>query len=244
VSTEVDVPAVGKVKKQYAIAGVVAVAGIVGFAWYRRSRTPADPAASDPYADTRTGSELPTDKYTNPAPNGSGDSGSGWKAPTTDVEWAQAVVEKLSWYENGFVSATVGKYLARQVLTTDEQTLIREAWAQVGHPPGNQPIVTQTTTPPPPPVTGAELGAAPVVKAIQAKRTSVVFGWTPVANATAYKATRGPGPPYAQFSLPDLRTSMEWMGLKPNTSYSFSVYAFGSAGQSKKSNVIHVRTNK
>lgn len=143
----VDIPAVGKTKKTYLAVGVALVAGIVGFAYYRRMQGAS--AAADPnsfYADTRTGSDLPTDQYVNPDPTAGDLTGSaGWKAPTTDQEWAQQAIDKLSWYENGYTSATVGKYLARQPLTADEQTLIREAWAQIGHPPGNQPIIPATT---------------------------------------------------------------------------------------------------
>jgi hypothetical protein len=145
-------PVVGTTKRSYVAVGVALVAGIAGWAWYKRvngSDTSGDPASY--YADTRTGSEVPNDAYVNPAPNADGQSGTGiggdsvFHAPNTDPEWAQATVDKLSWYEPGYVSATVGKYLARQPLTADEQTLIREAWAQLGHPPGNQPILASAT---------------------------------------------------------------------------------------------------
>jgi hypothetical protein len=159
-------PGVGTVKKGYVAVGVALTAGIVGYAWYRRTQG-ADATGGDLsyFADTRTGSELPTDTYTNPAPNADGVSGTGiggdsvWHAPNTDPEWSQAAIEALSWYEPGFVSAIVGKYLSRQPLSAQEANVVREAWAQIGHPPGNQLIVTSSTgtgtgtgtgTPPPP----------------------------------------------------------------------------------------------
>jgi hypothetical protein len=150
----VDVPVIGKAKKSYVAVGVAAIVGVAGFAWYRRVQGDQAAAAPGYYADTRTGSELPTDDYTNPGSNEDGQSGtgiggdSGWRAPTTNEAWAQQVLDRLTWYEPSAVSAAIGKYLTRQQVTADEATMIREAWAQVGRPPVDQPLLTSTTTPP------------------------------------------------------------------------------------------------
>lgn len=152
-----QVPVVGKVQKKYlAVAGVAAV-GVVAAVWYRRSRVMTEAAGGGGYyADTRTGSNLPTDTAADSGSIDTGDQGDdgGWKAPRTDQEWAQQVLERLSWYEQGFVSSVVAKYLAGQPITSpDEQTVIREAWAQVGTPPGGQRLITSPTSNPTPPPT-------------------------------------------------------------------------------------------
>lgn len=191
-------PVVGTTKKSYVAVGVVLVAGIVGWAYYRRTvgaAAAADGADGGLYADTRTGSELPTDQYTNPAPgaSGAGDDSSAWSAPKTDPEWAQRAIDALSWYEPGFVSATVGKYLARQPLTTsDEQSVIREAWAQIGRPPGNQPIITAPTSGPGTTVPSGTHAGALDIKIVQlhvvgTTRTSVTLDWSTVGRPDFYR---------------------------------------------------------
>jgi hypothetical protein len=161
----VTVPAVGKVKKEYVWAGVAVIGGVFVFALWKR-RTAATEEVTDFYADTRTGSDLPTDEYTSPGSIDTDDEG-GFQGPKTDVEWAQRVTETLTWYEPGYTSRVVGKYLAGEPLDFEEQTLIREAWAQVGKPPGNQRIVTPTTppvppAPPGPPSTKPGSGSGPI----------------------------------------------------------------------------------
>lgn len=190
--TEVNVPAVGKVKQSYVLIGGGLVAGLVGVAWWKRAHAPTA-SVTDPYADTRTGSNLPVDT----APNSghitpTGPSSTGWQAPATDPEWAQQVVSTLSWYEQGYVSATVGKYLAGQLLTPDEATLIREAWAQVGKPPGGQHIITSVTGPtqpvPPPPPTPAPGPRRPAPRP-RPYRT----GPTPTPSPTPTRPAPAPG---------------------------------------------------
>jgi hypothetical protein len=187
-------PVVGTTKKSYVAVAVALTAGIVGWAWYKRVNG-SDAAGGDTsyYADTRTGSELPTDAYTNPAPNADGQSGTGiggdsvFHAPNTDPEWAQAAIEALSWYEPGFVSGIVGKYLGHQPLTTTEAAVIREAWAQIGRPPGNQTIVTATTG-----GTGNVVPPAAQLKIVNLRVTSlsqtgVKLDWSATGRPTQYR---------------------------------------------------------
>jgi len=55
-------------------------------------------------------------------------------------------------FDGAFIQTTVGKYLARQGLTTAEQVLIRTARAYVGRPPeGDIPIIPATSAPAPTP---------------------------------------------------------------------------------------------
>lgn len=187
-------PVVGTTKKSYVAVGVAAVAGLAGWAWYRRANG-GDAAGGDTsyYADTRTGSELPTDKYVNPAPNADGQSGTGiggdsvFHAPNTDPEWAQAAIEALSWYEPGYVSGIVGKYLGHQPLTAEEAGVVREAWAQIGRPPGNQTIVTATTG-----GTGTTVPPAAQIKIVDLHvtylaQTNIKVDWATIGRPDYYR---------------------------------------------------------
>src|SRR3982751_5507662 len=79
---DVTVPVVGRTKKAYVAIAGAAVAGLVGYAYWRRRQDQGAQLAPDGsdgglYVDTRTGSALPTDTFTNPAPNADGQSGTG-----------------------------------------------------------------------------------------------------------------------------------------------------------------------
>lgn len=131
----VDVPAVGRVDKRYVYAGMALVAGIVGYAWWVRSRqasaATADPLAIEPEQPQTGGA------YSNPRPVTSTVDGTDPGAITTNTQWSARVTEKLGQlgYDSAFLSATIGAYLARQQLTADQGELIRTAWAYAGKPP-------------------------------------------------------------------------------------------------------------
>ena len=207
-------PVLGKAKKSYVAVGVALVLGIAGWAWYRRADLAGDDTAVSPYADTRTGSELPTDEYVNPAPSSSADSSTtGEKAPTTDPEWAARVIEKLSWYEPGYVSAVVGKYLAKQPITAEEQGVIREAWAQVGRPPGGQSIVVGTT-----PTAAAALVAPTGARTTVIGPTSARLDWGNVPGATGYRV--GLNGAYRETTY---LSEIALTGLKKSTKYTVQI---------------------
>lgn len=160
----VDVPQVGPVKRQWLYVGGALVVGIVGYAWWRRSQ------AAGLVVDPATGS-LGGGPYANPNPDASGsdlvDTPGG--PPTTNEEWTQRVVEDLGAIgtDPGFVAATLGKYLGRQQLTTDEATLVRTAWAYRGRPPVNPPEIIPATSGSTP---GTPSGDTPMY-------TDVIAGW-------------------------------------------------------------------
>lgn len=238
----VDVPVVGKTKKAYVAVAVALVAGIVGWAWYRRQDGAAADGDASFYADTRTGSELPTDTYTNPGSNADGQSGTGiggdstWHAPSTDPEWAQDALERLTWYEPGFVSATVGKYLARQPLTSGEQTLIREIWAQIGRPPGNQPIVTTPNVPVP---ASVALTAPKNLKVQGLGKLYFSLHWDAVPGAAGYSVKldgkQAPSPLY---------NTAIFFNLKPGTKHTVIVQARGKGSVVGPASSITVTTKK
>jgi hypothetical protein len=245
-------PGVGKVKTGYVLIGGALVAGIAGYAWWKHQQAAADPTVDSAdgglYADTRTGSELPTDGYTNPAPNADGVSGtdiggdSVFHAPNTDQEWAQQAIERLSWYEPSYVSAITGKYLARQPLTATEADVIREAWAQIGHPPSNQLIITAstgtgTTTPP---ATTPTMKAPTGLRATKVSSTAVDLDWTPVSGAKGYKILVNGN----QNGNAVLYSAGAARYLKSNTSYTIGVAGIFAGDKVGPVASIHVKTSK
>jgi LysM repeat protein len=165
---EITLPAVGQVSKTWLYVGGAVVAGIVGYAYWKRRQQSAVVGV-----DTTTGSVGGSDSFQNPVPGASGsdviDTGTGGK-PTTNDAWANAALEALGgFYDGPFVVTTLGKYLSGQPLTQDEAQLVRSAWALVGHPPDDKPILlvgggsTPGTPPPssPPPAAPPPPAAVP-----------------------------------------------------------------------------------
>jgi hypothetical protein len=229
--TTTTLPAIGKVKTTYVYVGLALVAGIAGYAYWRRSRdgVSADGTDGGLYADTRTGSALPSDTYANPAPNADGQSGTGiggdssWRAPATDQEWTQQAVEKLAWYEPGYVSTTAGKYLARQPLSPDEASLIRELWAQIGHPPGNQPIIAATT-----PAATSAVVAPTGLHVTGVGSTWLQVDWNDVAGSSGYDISAS-GAKLGGHKGNSRTSSFTVAPLAPNVRYTITVRAFSKA---------------
>jgi hypothetical protein len=258
---DVDVPVVGRTKKAYVAVAAGLVAGLVGYAYWRRRQDAATSSSLDAadgglYVDTRTGSALPSDTFHNPAPdNADGQSGTGiggdsiWQAPHTDQEWSQQAVDRLSWLEPGYVAMVVGKYLARQPVTTDEAGVIRELWGLIGHPPSNQPIIPVTSstpaptpTPKPAPKPGPVKMVAPTgLHATSATKTSIALNWAPVKDAIGYRLyvgahQRGSTVLYSAGTVRDLH---------PDTTYILYVAAvFPGNKLGPKSKALRARTKK
>lgn len=138
---QVELPAVGKVKREYVFAGVAVVAAIVGYAYYRRR---SNATASVPVADPTTGSTTGGNTYSNPDPQYTDTGNSADKPPTTNEAWASRVMDKMSWLEPAYLSDVLGKYLGRQSLSVTEAAIVRSAWAIVGHPPQDVPLILST----------------------------------------------------------------------------------------------------
>lgn len=161
---QITLPGIGPVDRRWVYGGVALVAGIVGYAWWQRSRggPVAEVTAAEAELDPLTGLPVVPQAgggYTNPNPVQSVIDLTNPDEIRTNVQWSQAVTDRLtligSW-DSGFIAATIGKYLANQALQPDEQTLIRTAWAYAGKPPEGPAMFVPaptggggTTTPPP-----------------------------------------------------------------------------------------------
>lgn len=146
----VDLPVIGEVETRWLWVAGAAVAGIVGYAWWARSR--GGPIGADVTVDPATGAgEDGGGRPLSPPPGGTVDLTDG--SINTNEEWANEVVQRLGevGYEPGFVATAVGKYLARQPLNPDEVDVVRTAWALVGRPPESPPPITETPEPEPEP---------------------------------------------------------------------------------------------
>lgn len=245
----IDVPAIGPTKKLYVVVAGSAVALIAAYAYYRHAQAANanvavdDTAtAADAYAGTGTdGSDLYTGAY---GQSISGNAGSSYydsvpTVPTTDQEWTNKVVEDLNYLEPGYVLTTLGKYLARQGLTTDEAALVRSAWAIDGHPPGNQAIIPVATATPATPVTP---GTVTGLKASRIDKGGVALDWNPVTTAgvVGYRLYVGSGQ-----SGNTVAYSNGYVPLaKSGTKYSVAVAAVNSKGTVGPKTTISVTTKK
>lgn len=151
----VKVPAIGPVRRRWLFVGAAVIATVVGFAYWRRSQQPVqavyDPALGTP--DAGTGG------YQNPAPvsprSGPVEDEGSAGVISNDMEWGQFAIGQLtqSNWDPQFAAITIGKYLAGQPLTPEEQQVVQAAWALAGHPPSGIQIVAipqaQPTTPTP-----------------------------------------------------------------------------------------------
>lgn len=246
-SGTVDIPVIGRMPKTYVALGLAVSAGIVGLAWYRH-RTADDSGDASPgdyYADLRTGSAGKDEGYVNPGGIDTGDDeDDGDRAPRTNQEWSARVLDKLSWYEQGYVSRVISAYLARLEVTSEEANVIREAWAQVGRPPeGDIPIRIKGTPVTPPPESPAAAPAAPRLHHVRRTSTSLRLEWYGVSGAKTYVAyCNGAGKNLVKSGITG--TTHTFTGLRPGTTYHVSVASVTAAGRRSggTSNVIKYTT--
>jgi hypothetical protein len=146
----VKLPGAGPVKKTWVYAGGALLVGIVGYAYYKRSRAPVvEPINPDALPEDR----VPfTDAQVS---SGLGESQTAG-APVTVSDWVRQATDRL--IELGgdatLIASALGKYVTHQKLTEPEADLVRQAVGQFGYPTndaGSYPIILApvTTTPPP-----------------------------------------------------------------------------------------------
>jgi hypothetical protein len=143
---DVNVPGAGKVNRTWLWAGAAAVAGIVAFAYMRRSgqdttATEGEYSAGDQWSpDAFSGATAPGGETYDP-----NDTETHFTFPTTNAEWTQRVVDMLAnaGYDITFATATIGKYLSGQALTAAEKIATQAGIAMMGNPPaGALPILS------------------------------------------------------------------------------------------------------
>lgn len=236
---EVQLPAVGQVKKRYVVIGAGVVAGIVGYAYWRQRQAAAAapiPAYSD--ADVTPDDSEVTDTAGGLA-GATADSGGAVNdetdVPTSDQEWVQDAAEVIGGsYDSGSVYTALGLYITHQPVSADQAAIISAAIGAMGYPPGgNYPIDTQGGASP------STFGVPGDVHQIGTTTNSVSLEWTAVPGASGYHVWRSGDSTPTDTS----GTTVTIGGLEPNTSYGFQVAARDATGNAgPKSTSINVRT--
>lgn len=189
----IDVPAIGKTKKTYVYVGIAAVAGFVGFAYYKRASAPVDMLPAEGYAPDPE--LIPDAEYENP---GSSDNGI-WDLTGNTIdsnsEWSQRATTHLAniGFDPQMVAIALGKFFQREGLNPTEIDAVKAAVGQFGPPPedGPWPIKAATATPnnPPPnnpPPGPAQLPAPTGGRVVSAGPRNLLIAWNPVPGAKSY----------------------------------------------------------
>lgn len=241
VSGTVKLPGVGPVKKVYLYVGVGAVGVLAAYLMWSRQKAASE--AAPEYTDAELGDGLTTgpgsDVYQGANAGGSGsDDGSDIEPmPKTNTEWTSQVVEYFNWVEPGYVTAVVGKYLAKVPLSLEEADFIRQTWAAKGKPPdgpSNFVLTSDTNTP----GTGTTPSVPAGVHVTGSTETSITLDWTDSADATGYRVFRNG----AQVGTPTASTFTD-TGLATSTAYSYTVRATAGTKESADSPALSAKTN-
>lgn len=251
-SETLEVPKIGKLKKDYVIAGVAVVGGVVGYAWWRH-RTDSAAAVPTPAA--------PTGDYVNPNPGvTSGSQNTNAVDPnviTTNDQWTTHALDQIARYTSydaQFAAQAIGKWLGHIGLTTEEKLLIITARGLAGEPPvgGPYPMLDALPIPKPSPepvpvpvpdhVPGAPTGAS----ARPTSGTTVDIWWQPVAHVRGYTVwlrRKGSNDVWTTVGS-TFDTNITARGLTPNTAYETVVRANNEAGYGPYSATVYVTTTR
>lgn len=218
----VQVPAVGRVKKQYVIAGAALVAGIVGYAYWRAAQAPADLPAyteedviSDGVTDTAGG-------VAGGSANSGGTSVDNSTTPDTDAEWVQLSRDALAGvFDDAALSIALGRYIGRESLTAAQADMVRAAIGSIGYPPGGKYPIDTTTGSTPSALTEPKNLRQWSSPQGTAGPDFIALEWDAVPGATGYRVFRGLGENVGD----SFDTKFYARGLEPNKSYSFVVKA-------------------
>lgn len=242
----VDVPKVGKVKRQYVIAAAALVAGIVGYAYYKQRQAAAAAAPVPAYSN----GDVPTDAVTDTSGGAAGAAVGGSQsytdtsALTTDAQWAQQAENLLAGaWDQATVAAALGAYLTHQPLTAQQQQVVQAAVGLLGYPPGGAYALGSGTG-----ATPSSFQAPTGVHVSNVGSTSAVLTWQPVTGAAGYNVFRSDltaglaatgGDPVGDSG----DTAWTAQGLEPGSTYSFTVAARDASGNiGPKSSPVSVHT--
>lgn len=224
----VDVPKVGRVKKQYLYVAAAGAGGYVLWRYYRASQQAAADAAAAPEPESAgtIGADIGSGSGGYYDPNG--DAGIGGTTTvgdviSTDQQWYDKALVALedAGYDTGAAALALGKYLRTEPLTAKEQDMVKVALAAAGNPPSGAKAIVTDTSPTPSGLTAPQSlrsGGTPTTAAIP-------LTWNAVSGASSYVVYRG-GTQLATVS----GTSYTAGSLAASTSYSFTVRAQSSGG--------------
>lgn len=236
----VDVPAVGRVKKQYVYVSGALIIGVVGYAYWARSNSaPVDVPAYTEGDVTDQGVTDTSGGAAGASANSGGASHDNSTTPDTDAEWVQQANEALGGaFDSAALATALGKYITHQPMSSAEADMVRAAIGMVGYPPGGRyPIDTATGSNP-------STLAAPTNLRVQAHDSgSITIGFDPVAGAEYYRAYRS-GASTNVGSTDAGNHFIRITGLEPNKEYSFQIAAdTTTASPGPKSAAIKAKTD-
>lgn len=247
----VKIPGIGPVKKTYVYVGIALAGGILLYAWWNYA-TSEEPSADYTEEDIDYAYRGGVDEYEGAI----GSDFPGYQdltpgTPKTNAQWTQQAIEMLTevGYEGPTVAASLGKYLARLCMTSNQADIARQAVAMLGPPPSGDFTIRICTPDPakPPPDQGSKgkdlkaptglttwgFGSSP---------TRVALKWNKVKGADYYRVYRK-GVAHNIGSSED--TLITLGGLRPNTKYRFHVRAVADDGRyGPRSSYKWVRTKK
>jgi hypothetical protein len=136
----VKLPVLGPVNRNWVYIGGALIVGIVGYAWWTRTRPSG--------AEEVLPEDIPQERQPPPTIVGTQDFDTGEVRAiiNTNAEWYTSAVEYLvstGGFDFTFATITLGKFLARRELTEQEANLVQAAKGAVGEPPqgGPWPII-------------------------------------------------------------------------------------------------------
>jgi hypothetical protein len=188
----------------------------LGFQWFRKRQLPAKPVATGANASDQAQGIYYVPQGTQQT-----------TTPTTGATyadnqaWGNAAINFLiaSGYDTGVADDAVRNYLASNPITAQQQAMINLALGKLGPPPQSLPPVLGGTPPP----TGGNTGPLSPPASFMAEfvtSTSVALAWgPPVVGATNYIITNEND----HATVPSWAFSANITGLKPKTTYRFSV---------------------
>jgi hypothetical protein len=229
---------------------VLVGAGIAGYLWWTRSRTPSTPQEITPAPDG-----LHTSATT---PSGStGDTAGSTTShgrPTTNAEWLDRAVNILGAppynYSETAVYNAIQKALLGEPITAQEENWVRAAMAALGSPPEGMPPLNISApngnpqTPPPSGVPGPVGGLSARSGAFQQApggglmNNYIDVSWSASAGATGYHLIESS--PYGRTDHGTISgTSYRVGGLAaPDTDHRITVTARNAAGESAPRDVV------
>jgi hypothetical protein len=152
-SKPVKVPGLGPVDPRVALVAAVGLALVVYIIYRRRTAAATDTTVTDPLTGlTQTPADGSTGgSYVNPNPGASGSDTVDLTSGPAQETWGEQAIRALVSvnYDEQFAGNTIGAYLARQAISSEQAQAVRTAWAIVGHPDPDVSIVLETTGPAP-----------------------------------------------------------------------------------------------